>query len=86
LTTGGKDSSHEEVTFLSLERISFLSYRERIRGFHELLTENTSFLFMLLGWSFIAVNFLIESAQECMFLRQDAAVVKWHRSVLHKDS
>jgi hypothetical protein len=75
LTTGGKDSSHEEVTFLSLEGISFLSYRQRIRGLHELLIENTSSSFMLLGWSSISATFFIESAHEPAFLRLDASAV-----------
>jgi len=66
------------VTLLSLERISFLFYRQQIRSFHKLLTESTSSLFMLLGQSFFSVTFLIESAQQPAFLRQDAAVAKRH--------
>jgi hypothetical protein len=43
-----------------------------------MLIENTSSLFMLLGWSFVSVTFLIESAHEPAFLRLDASVVKQH--------
>jgi hypothetical protein len=39
---------------LSLKRTFFLSFREWIRAFHNLLKENPSSLFMLLGWSSIS--------------------------------
>jgi hypothetical protein len=50
----------EEITGLSLEKKFFcLSFREQLTGFHDLLRENLSYLFMLSGWSSMAIAFLM---------------------------
>lgn len=56
--------SQEEGTILSLERTVFLSFREWIRDFHDLLRQNQ---FSCWGWRLIITFSLVS-----WFLHQDA--------------